>query len=532
MNKKLAWIVEGQFWTSSAYFQQVYLFADRLHSFGYDSAVANPTSFKEQGDEMMDRTVKWNPNVLVAFGDAHPWAMAEYTGIPMLSWFLWGRTDPPPEDALAAKLVNFGCPSRDVEQRMRAGGVPATYLPHAFDGNVFHLGRRYSARARLGWNEDRPTVLMVGTNLGQSTMESGPDRKNWAGALDAFALFLEEWPSAVLYAHTTSTGTVDIPKYAKKLGIADSVVMADQDRMRTGNRDFDTNHVADLYRGSDVLLMPSLGEGFGIPLIEAQACGIPVVTTDAFPMRELAFTGALVKAVPHPDKPEWALPDVASTARALNEVLLAKYDPGEVGKKVQSFEVDSVVEDHFLPALETCLAMAPEVRPAGMPHREADALLKLDIGAGGPTYQRTDETFTTVDKYAPADVQEDMWNLPFGPETVDEIWSSHALEHIPRSLVIPTLQDWFRVLKPGGTCTIVVPDLCYAVEVWLEEPSEDHLQFVFGSQDHEGEFHKTGWNLEMLQEDLKKVGFIIKEAEVLWTPEYTQDSIRVVATKD
>jgi glycosyltransferase involved in cell wall biosynthesis len=38
----------------------------------------------------------------------------------------------------------------------------------------------------------------------------------------------------------------------------------------------------------DLLLFPSLHEGFGLPIIEAQACGRPVVTSDRRPMRDVA----------------------------------------------------------------------------------------------------------------------------------------------------------------------------------------------------------------------------------------------------
>jgi glycosyltransferase involved in cell wall biosynthesis len=43
---------------------------------------------------------------------------------------------------------------------------------------------------------------------------------------------------------------------------------------------------ADVYREGDVLVAPSRWEGFGLPLYEAQACGIPVITTDHPPMNE------------------------------------------------------------------------------------------------------------------------------------------------------------------------------------------------------------------------------------------------------
>jgi glycosyltransferase involved in cell wall biosynthesis len=46
------------------------------------------------------------------------------------------------------------------------------------------------------------------------------------------------------------------------------------------------------YSMADALLFPSLAEGFGWPLIEAQACGCPVVTTDEAPMNEVAGDAA------------------------------------------------------------------------------------------------------------------------------------------------------------------------------------------------------------------------------------------------
>jgi len=43
---------------------------------------------------------------------------------------------------------------------------------------------------------------------------------------------------------------------------------------------------SDVYTGFDVLIQPSSYEGFGLPILEAQACGMPVITTDAAPMNE------------------------------------------------------------------------------------------------------------------------------------------------------------------------------------------------------------------------------------------------------
>jgi glycosyltransferase involved in cell wall biosynthesis len=49
-----------------------------------------------------------------------------------------------------------------------------------------------------------------------------------------------------------------------------------------------------LYRGAEALIFPSLSEGFGLPILEAMACGIPVVTSNAAAMPEVAGDAALL----------------------------------------------------------------------------------------------------------------------------------------------------------------------------------------------------------------------------------------------
>ena len=56
--------------------------------------------------------------------------------------------------------------------------------------------------------------------------------------------------------------------------------------------------VANLYQAFDVLLNPSMGEGFGIPILEAQACGVPVIASDHSAMTELTQAGWLVTGDP------------------------------------------------------------------------------------------------------------------------------------------------------------------------------------------------------------------------------------------
>lgn len=52
-----------------------------------------------------------------------------------------------------------------------------------------------------------------------------------------------------------------------------------------------------------------------------------------------------------------------------------------------------------------------------------------------------------------------LQKLPLNQETADLVYSSHFLEHIPKSKVIFFLQECFRILKPGGIIRLVLPDL-------------------------------------------------------------------------
>jgi glycosyltransferase involved in cell wall biosynthesis len=98
----------------------------------------------------------------------------------------------------------------------------------------------------------------------------------------------------------------------------------------------DEAEVVALVQASDLLLFPSLFEGFGLPIVEAQACGRPVVTSDRSPMREVAGDGACLV------DPE----DVASIRAGVERVLS---DPSyraslvEAGlRNVERFRPDAV----------------------------------------------------------------------------------------------------------------------------------------------------------------------------------------------
>lgn len=156
--------------------------------------------------------------------------------------------------------------------------------------------------------------------------------------------------------------------------------------------------------------------------------------------------------------------------------------------------------------------------------------MKLDIGCGN---QKIDG-FTGVDAYVEADgiVKAEMWELPYRDGEIEEIYSSHALEHVPIVRVQPTMKEWWRVLCPGGKLTLQVPNMDYVARFWLTHKPEEHSwaeMIIFGNQAHPGEFHKCAFTPMGLQGDLQQCGFVVDQIGIVWA--YNQETLQAIAHK-
>jgi glycosyltransferase involved in cell wall biosynthesis len=114
----------------------------------------------------------------------------------------------------------------------------------------------------------------------------------------------------------------------------------------------------------DVMLATSYGEGFGIPTIEAQACGTPVIVSEFAASTELLGDGWLVDGQPLWDAPQSAWFHMPSVPRIV-ESLEAAYERGRGrSQKAQDFakayQADAVFETHWKPTMKVLESKALE----------------------------------------------------------------------------------------------------------------------------------------------------------------------------
>ena len=134
--------------------------------------------------------------------------------------------------------------------------------------------------------------------------------------------------------------------------------------------------------------------------------------------------------------------------------------------------------------------------------------LRLNLGSG----HIPREGFVNVDarNLDGVDVVADVRKLPFEPGTVEEIYSSHLVEHFPieelRRVVLP---HWLKLLRPGGRLVAITPD----AETMLKEaaaarmPFEDYQRVTFGDQEYDGDFHFAMFTPDSLASLLREAGF-------------------------
>jgi len=192
------------------------------------------------------------------------------------------------------------------------------------------------------------------------------------------------------------------------------------------------------------------------------------------------------------------------------------------------------------PCTERVLRLQKEVE------QEAQGKMAVHLGCGPMVLTG----FLNIDLYHEDKtvIKTCMSELPFSNNSMDLLYSNHALEHLSLRTGKRALIEWARVLKPNGKLYLTIPDLeeiCRIMcnpDVPLKSKETWFIYTLFGYQCHTeadpndldvpldmGQFHQSGYSKKSITHYLEEAGFTINN---LFTFDgFNTPSIWVEATK-
>ncbi len=299
------------------------------------------------------------PNAILTLYDA--WVYLDVPQLEDLKFWSWTPVDHlsiPPKVAAWAKRPNVKTIAMSPfgQKQFQAIGVDSTYIPHAVDTSVYKPTdtiEGYALKQYMGVKEDDFIVGMVSANKANGSLH----RKAYAEAFLSFAMFRQKHPNAYLYVHAEPSrvfGGFHLATLMKAVGLPeDAVLFPDPHKLRYG---YTSKEMAGLYSAMDVLLHASYGEGFGVPAIEAQACGTRVIGSNWAATPDLLGEDSwLVDGQPFWDEAQssfFQIPLVPSLVSALEQAYNAPRGVSTASIDfAKQFEVEAVYEQYWKPFL-------------------------------------------------------------------------------------------------------------------------------------------------------------------------------------
>ena len=242
-------------------------------------------------------------------------------------------------------------------------GVRIPYIYHGVDHDSFRVvpGLREDVRKMIGW-EDKFVINMTATNV---------KRKQIPRLIEAVSILVHQYKQEdiVLYLHTLPFNSYwlegwNLTEIAKSYGLENKVFFHPRmtkrgEYVEESTLDPSNPGLVEMYHASDLFVLPSQVEGFGLPIAEAMACGVPVAVTQYAAGYEVASPAG--KGLPvrdwetHKSGTRYANVDVEAMARL---ILKLKRNPKERERmtklgleRVKDFDWD-ILRAQITPMLE------------------------------------------------------------------------------------------------------------------------------------------------------------------------------------
>jgi len=359
-------------WSASGYGTQTSIWIRKLRDMGHEVFAATywglngaPTSWdgitilpgfgaNYSSPSLQQHARHIDPDLVITLGDVWVLDANVLRELPVGHWL---PADCRPMSAADRGVVEAGGSSLIAMSRFGlarfkdAGFGTSLYVPHGISFDEWTIPEDKAAlREAAGIG---PDTFVIGVNAANNDAI----RKAPSEMLLAFAKFLRSRPNSLLWLHTAvhCDGGQDLEFLAESLGITDRVRVVDQYRYNAGL--IQPADLRDWYGCCDVLLAATYAEGFGLPIVEAQACGVPVITTRCSSMEELNPDGAQVDGEPFFNgvhRAWWIRPFVSGIVAALEETYerRGEVDPVKLREGVARYEVGRVATEHMAPAVD------------------------------------------------------------------------------------------------------------------------------------------------------------------------------------
>lgn len=256
----------------------------------------------------------------------------------------------------AYRIITF---SKYGQKALEKEGFSSTLIYEGTDTNIFKPMDKQACRKEIMGviPPDAFVIGMIGAN------KENPSRKGWQQALEAFKIFYDRHPESVFFYESNQNypGGFPIDYYAKVLGIEKQVFHIDQymSVIHSGSE-----VMAKMLNAFDMTLHCSMTEGFGLVIIESQACGTPVIVNNCHSQPELVIEGKTGEITKTGQKHfsqaggYWYYPDVDSMVEKM-EITYKRVKESEkmveddcVKWVDENFNIDKIVSSKWLPFLE------------------------------------------------------------------------------------------------------------------------------------------------------------------------------------
>jgi autotransporter strand-loop-strand O-heptosyltransferase len=469
--------------------------------------------------------------VNIVLNESHHYYFYDHYESPMIAYNVWESTRQLPEFFnRILEYDQFWCPTEWQAQCTIDQGYPADrvrVVPEGVDGTIFKPSLDNNIRKELYSKYNIPENAFTFMIFGRWDY-----RKSVKEMVETFHNTFKDYENVYLVISADNNFSKDrrtTEEKIKDMGI-------DDDRIRVLHFP-PRNEYINWLRHGNCYVSCSRSEGWNLPLIEALACGTPSICSNWGGQLEFADAVAYLVDVPNTKPPKevfmlgddhdlgvWGEPDFENLADMMSYVYNTYNDRKAETLKLSRFirssytwENAALTAKKYIEELVNTVKIDVPIEVEDYEVIPEEEKIKLNLGCGNDIRKG----YINIDKYnntGLVDFKFDLGDLSyFDDESVDEIFTAHVFEHISINDIYAVVNEWKRVLRPGGKLVLYLPNLEHEVKIWLESPDEDkflNVHRIFGGQTHPGNAHYCGFNPGSLKSFLEGFNFRVISCDI------------------